>query len=383
MAASRSALRLLSLCAPVLLLTGGLLACVQAARAEELAFGDTVVRTVSLAEFHVELQRLQALVAACAANGKDCDGSQPHEDERVGEGASGAFATAFEVHWGWLRTALHLSQSAPAEDRARYMREAQAQLEAMARETGPPQHSPDQAQPHPEQVQPAGKPAQPDPAFVRARSAANEVLRTPEFAGDSGPTWLDRKIAWLESLIARLFSGVSALGSAAPWLGTVLEWLLFVSAAVGLVVFLLRTLARQRMRLALGEAAPAATAWDREATGWAQLAEAHAAAAEWREAVHCLYWAAIVLLESRRAWRHNPTRTPREYVRLLKAGSARQQGLRGLTQILERVWYGQRAATVEDYRSAQSCFAQLESAVESSGAGAAANTAAGPAGATA
>jgi hypothetical protein len=337
MAASRTVLRLLCLGAPVLLLVGG-----QAVRADELAFGDTAVRSASEAEFHAELQRLQIVVAACAANAKDCD-AQPPEDERVGVGTP----EAFEMHWGWLRTALEISKTAKPEDRARYMREAQAQLEAMERETGPAS-----APPHDE--------------FAKARSAANDVLRAPEFAGDGSPTWLSRKFAQLQNMIARFFDGVNDLGSAAPWLGKLLEWLLFVSAAVGLLVFLLRTLARQRLRLALGEAAAVATAWDREATGWAQLAEAHAAAAEWREAVHCLYWAAIVLLESRRAWRHNPTRTPREYVRLLKPGSARQQGLRGLTQSFERIWYGQQEATAEDYLHAQSCFLQLESAAEAS-----------------
>ena len=329
-------MRLLCVFAPVLLLIGS---C--AARADEIAFGDTAVRSISQAEFRAELQRLQAAVTACAANAKGCDASQPNEDERVGMDSPGAF----EMHWGWLRTALEISKTASPEDRARYMREAQAQLEAMQRET-------------------SQTPPQPDDAFGRARSAANDVLRTPEFAGDRGPTWWDRKVAQWQNMMARVFNGIDGLNNVAPWVGKLLEWLLFLSAAVGLLIFLLRTLARQRMRLALGEAAPVATAWDREATGWAQLAEAHAAAAEWREAVHCLYWAAIVLLESRRAWRHNPTRTPREYVRLLKPGSARQQGLRGLTQIFERVWYGQHATTAEDYQRAQSCFLQLESSAE-------------------
>ena len=311
-------------------------------RADEMAFGDTAVRSVSQAEFRVELQQLQALVAACAANAKDCDATQPKEDERVDAGSPGAF----EMHWGWLRTAMHLSQTANAADRARYMHEAQAQLGAMEQETATA--------------------AQPDHGFAKARSTVNDVLRTPEFAGDRGPTWLDRKLAQLQNLIARLFDSVNTLGNVAPWIGRLLEWLFFLGAATGLLVFLLRTLARQRMRLALGQAAPVATAWDREATGWAELAEAYAAASEWREAVHCLYWAAIVLLESRRAWRHNPTRTPREYVRLLKPGSARQQGLRGLTQIFERVWYGQQGATEEDYIRARACFLQLESVAETS-----------------
>jgi hypothetical protein len=75
-----------------------------------------------------------------------------------------------------------------------------------------------------------------------------------------------------------------------------------------------------------------------------------------------------VLLESRRAWRHNPTRTPREYVRLLKPGSAQQQGLRKLTQIFERVWYGLRDADESEYAEARALYERVASsaAVETS-----------------
>jgi len=75
--------------------------------------------------------------------------------------------------------------------------------------------------------------------------------------------------------------------------------------------------------------------------------------------VHCLYWAAIVSLESRRAWRHNPTRTPREYLRLLKPGSAQQRNLRGLTKIFERVWYGLREGGAEEYAEARGMYEAL------------------------
>jgi len=218
-------------------------------------------------------------------------------------------------------------------------------LAAMSRETG---------------ARETGAPAQTQ-EFAQARGAANEVLRSPEFEGNVGPTWWDRLWAKVRNLVADLFNGVDALGTRAPWIGTLLEWLLFAAAAVGLLVVLLRAVARQRMRLALERGMPAATAWEQAADDWARMAEEHAAAGAWREAVHCLYWAAIVHLESRRAWRHNPTRTPREYVRLLKPGSAQQQGLRGLTQSLERSWYGQREATAEDYQRAQGCFRQLSS----------------------
>ena len=64
-------------------------------------------------------------------------------------------------------------------------------------------------------------------------------------------------------------------------------------------------------------------------------------------------------LERRRAWRHNPSRTPREYVRLLKTGSAEQRELRGLTSALEQSWYGQREANAEEFGAAKESFERL------------------------
>jgi hypothetical protein len=301
------------------------------------------------------VQRLQALTASCSAQASACDEAAVGEDQRVGELNDGGYI----VHWDWLRDALHKAKAAKAAEREQSMRDAGEHLGELAQEIG---------------VSARASAAD----FQRARAAADRVLRDPEFEGDGGPTWWDRKQAQMYGWLASLFNGVSRLGEMAPWLGRLLEWLLFLGAAAGLVVFLLRTLARQRMRIALGAGGPIASAWQRDATDWATRAQDHADRSEWREAVHCLYWAAIVLLESRRAWRHNPTRTPREYVRLLKPGSTQQQGLRGLTQIFERIWYGQREADGDEYRRAQAYFAQLES----SAATTAPATVADPAGVT-
>jgi hypothetical protein len=195
--------------------------------------------------------------------------------------------------------------------------------------------------------------------FGRARSEANAVLSRGEFQVGGGLTWWDRLKSWALGWLIRFFGGVAKVGVAAPWLGTLLEWVFFVGAAVGLLFFLLRNVARQRLRVSLGDTGLQGTAWDREAEDWAAWAEQHAAAGEWREAVHCLYWAAIVSLEARRAWRHNPTRTPREYVRLLKAGSTQQKALRKLTQIFEQGWYGLREVSAEEYAEARSVYEQL------------------------
>src|SRR5262249_1870441 len=135
---------------------------------------------------------------------------------------------------------------------------------------------------------------QPSDELQEARGLTRDVLAKPEFQGGDEPTWWERQKAKILSWLQRIFEGLYRMGSAAPWVGTLLEWLLFTAAAGMLLFFLLRNLNRQRLRVALGDGAAKATAWDREATDWAKLAETCAAEHAWREAVHCLYWAAIV-----------------------------------------------------------------------------------------
>ncbi len=198
--------------------------------------------------------------------------------------------------------------------------------------------------------------------FHRARETANEVLRRPEFRRDAVTSWWNQKKLAMTRALGRIFSRVSRLGSAVPWLARLLEWLLFGGAALGLLLFVLRELRRQRLQVSLTGSTIKAEAWSREADDWSQRADAFAQQGQWRDAVHCLYWAAIVLLESRRAWRHNPTRTPREYVRLLRTGSPQHTALRGLTQIFERTWYGLRDTTQLEYTDARRLYDSLVTA---------------------
>jgi hypothetical protein len=198
--------------------------------------------------------------------------------------------------------------------------------------------------------------------FTHAREVADRVLRGPDFQRDPSTSWWEKKKEQLTRGLGRFFSRMSRFTHAAPWLAKTLEWLFFGGAAVGLLLFILRELRRQRLSVSLGGESTGAVAWTCEADDWSSRADAFAKVGEWRDAVHCLYWAAIVLLEGRRAWKHNPTRTPREYVLLLRAGSAQHKGLRGLTQIFERSWYGQRETTAAEYSDARTLYEGLNTA---------------------
>jgi hypothetical protein len=294
-------------------------------------------KNASIEDLRADVSRLRGVVAACAAT-KTCEAAAVGDDLKVGDPQHGGY----EVHWDWLRDALEKSKTTDAR-RAGLMADSTAALERIRAELD------------------AGASGSRSGEFGRARSEAAAVLAQPEFQRHEEITWWDRLKTRLFGWLFRLVDGLSNAGARAPWIGPVVEWIFFAGAAVGLLIFLLRTLSRQRLRVAMEGAPIQSTAWDREATDWAQQAEQYASSGEWREAVHCLYWAAIVSMESRRAWRHNPTRTPREYLRLLKPGSAQQRGLRGLTRIFERVWYGLRDARPEEYNEARGLYEALAS----------------------
>ena len=303
------------------------------------ALGATL-KDVSVSAFHAEVLRLEGVVAQCASAAAACNADDVGGDVLVVGRAGGDFADGgFAEHWEWLRSAIEQAKSARGAERTTLLRQPAAQLDEMARESVAAPQAPKDVR--------------------RVRAEADAVLARAEFRQAAGPTWWERKKAQMFAWLGQLLEGIAMAGSAAPWLGMLVEWVLFVGAAVGLLFLLLRNVTRQRLRVSLGGEAREAAAWNREAEDWAAWAEQRADSGEWRDAVHCLYWAAIVLLEQRRAWRHNPARTPREYVRLLRAGSAQQKSLLGLTRILERVWYCLRDTSAEEYAEARVLYERI------------------------
>jgi hypothetical protein len=287
---------------------------------------------ISLDQFRAAVGHQRQIAAACAALPDACDASLVDGDVRI---AASGNVPAFNQSWDWMRDAVTAARKSTDADRRTIMLAANTRLDEIESQIGA---------------------SDSDARFKQLRAQANTVLAKSEFQGESDPSWWDKQKARFWSFVARIFGGIQNVGARNIWLWPLFEVLLYTMAAVGLLLILRRSLVRQRQAIALGTGAAKVNAWDKEAEDWAAQAELCATHQQWREAVHCLYWAAIVGLEAQRAWRHNPTRTPREYVRLLKAGSSQQASLRGLTQLLERVWYGLRDATREDYERAQSLF---------------------------
>ena len=297
-------------------------------------------RTMTAAAFQAEIAAAQGVVSACGSGAAGCDPAAAPADGQVRE--SKAFV--YQVNWQWLRDALKAAKTASPRDRDKAMSETREHVVELGVEAGSA----------------AGAVAPAD--FARSRTDANAILAGREFQADAGPSWLDRQVARLQDWFLNLLMGMNHLGQKIPWLAPLIEWSCFLLAAGGLLFFIRRSLARQSLRISLGENAALAQRSGRDTTDWARLAEERAAAADWREALHCSYWAAITSLEARRAWRVNPTRTPREYLGLLSPGSAAQAALRDLTRSFESVWYGHATATEREFRAAQTSFAAIAAA---------------------
>jgi hypothetical protein len=248
---------------------------------------------------------------------------------------------SFQVRWQWLRELLNTARNPAAPSRNTLLDQASARLDD-------------------ELNQPAGQPSS-SVDIVHARRTADAILNRPEFRIVGHQSWWDRELAEFYSWLGRIFSVTSSFGRRSPWLVPVLEWTFISLSVAGVLVWVVRTMQRQRVALSLGASLPAAD-WHKESAQWADLARAEAGDGNWREAIHCLYWASIVALESRRLWRRDYARTPREYLRLLDHNSPRHTELRALTSIFERIWYGLRPAAHSDYLQALALFEDLRRA---------------------
>lgn len=189
-----------------------------------------------------------------------------------------------------------------------------------------------------------------------ARAVLDAVLARPEFARSGTSRWIeaqrDRVAAWLNRMLERL----AGAGVSNRRLAVVFAWALGILTLAALTWWLAVTLTRRSGAavLDLGDAAVARTA----AREWARRAREAARAGDLRAAVRYGYLAALSRLGEQGDWALDESRTPREYLSLLRAADPRHPPLRDLTRRFEQIWYGHRPATADDV---QQVSAHLES----------------------
>lgn len=268
----------------------------------------------------------------------------------------------FEVPVGWLDSALGTMVQNPVV-RASLQKDVLDRLAELKRQAEAVRD-----------VRPVGDVAQ-------ARVKLDAILSRGEFRGAAGPTWweqLQQRIGdWVTRILQKL---LGRFWGAGRQLRSILVWSVIVLAFVLLALWIARVMSRaSRAELfSLAEAQPAGKSW----RDWVQEALGAAARGEFRSAVHATYWAGVYRLAELGVWQLDRSRTPREYLLLLKERAAeasekvpalaepgpfasalraspegRAAALAILTRALEATWYGYQPATLRDFGEA---MAQLE-----------------------
>jgi hypothetical protein len=194
-----------------------------------------------------------------------------------------------------------------------------------------------------------------DAAEVAPGKALEAILARPEFQRSPTSRWLEEQRARLGNWLSQLFNRLTGSGLGGRALAITLAWILSIVALVLLVAWFVTMLTR-RTRAAALDLATAAPRRE-PARDWAMRALAAARAGDFREAVRCAYHAALSRLDEQGVWTVDDARTPREYLRLLRADDPRHPAVRDLTRQFEQVWYGHRTPTMDD---AQTLSVHLE-----------------------
>lgn len=194
-------------------------------------------------------------------------------------------------------------------------------------------------------------------ALGDARTQLDKVFARREFRELAGPSrwqkliarveqWLFNKFVWL---LRRLHINAKA--------GNALAW-----TVIGLAFAFLCYWIWKRLRESSPASKPPASASDsvwRTSRQWLDDALAAAERGDYREAIHCGYWAAIARLEDSGVLTRDRARTPRESLRQLDSRPREQTPLRDLTRHFELVWYGYRPASADDWSGARTQLEQM------------------------
>lgn len=251
-----------------------------------------VAETLDLASYRQTLDQLRSAVEGLSSHAQDAGPLRKSIPKTWNVESRGQH---FEVSTEWLDASLARLESAPVA-RGEAEKEILSQLDRLRDDA-------------------AAFDSAPDPDRATARAAMEDILRQREYANVRQPSWLELALQRLWSafwrLMGRLFGRIGTHVNVQKFV----VWSLIGGAFVFLVVLLLRILrqALRRTDLNLPPAPQTAKAWRQ----WAQEALTAAGRGNYRAAVHACYWAAIARLGDLGIWNIDPSRTPREYLRML------------------------------------------------------------------
>jgi Domain of unknown function (DUF4129) len=373
---SRSAFPSLALAACLALSQARAVAQVVAAPSASTTSSSSRPHEASLDEYRAHLLSLTTLVETCAKarDMKTCDPAQVGPDDEVPLTRAQPSQRRL-VRYGWLRVLLSKAQDkdTPAPKTKPAVQGAQTWENVRPTPRTTTQLLEDAQTRLAHDLAQADAAAVPVPEHTAERDVMKQVLAGREFSDLEETTAKDSALEKVGNWLNGVLESAMKASARAPWLGRVLVWGFIASVCVALVWGLLQLERRWRIRLVPEDRGPAAgTASAIPWQVWLEDARRAAAAGQWREAIHFIYWAAISRLESKRLWPADRARTPREYLALVSPDDPRQVELATLTGSFERVWYGGRTAGENDYRRAEQIATALitgSGAPASSGSG--------------
>jgi len=328
-----------------------------AAMHSSLASADTL-RKISLEDYRAHLARLQQLVAVCTSTASACKAESVGADELVA-----VHGDMRHVDYGWLRDTLRDSASPSADQDAAASKTKPEDRNAMLAAAANRLQQDDAfaTQLLAGSDPPAGQRAI-QATVDKAQPVLRSVLAASEFRDTTGPSFWDR---FWQKVAAWIDDQLNALSASHGPSKTLVRLLTFGSILIALTLLVwwyIRQLRQQRIAIGASGRLPhpdsaSAVAWQQ----WLEQAHTQAAAAEWREAVHLLYWSAISRLESLGKWPADRARTPREYLQLLPPEDRKRPDLATLTRSFERIWYGPSLARESDFQNALALLERLAS----------------------
>jgi len=181
---------------------------------------------------------------------------------------------------------------------------------------------------------------------AEAESRLKKILGRGEFQESSGPSAWDLMKArinrWILEQIIRLFRVLHISQKT----GNGIAWAVIFAAVVLLFYVLYRWLSKSTKTESFRAEVKASSS---DARHWVQEALGAADRGDFREAVHCAYWAAVAHLEDIRILPHDRARTPRESLRLLDQHPREKGSLQTITHSFELIWYGYRPVSAAEW----------------------------------
>lgn len=181
---------------------------------------------------------------------------------------------------------------------------------------------------------------------AKVQPKLQSILKRSEFQAASGPSLWDLIRARINRWILEHLLWLLRLLHISEKTGNTIAWSVIFIAIVLVFYVLYRRLAKSAKTANFHAEVEQSTS---DARQWLQEALAAGERGDYREAIHCGYWAAVAHLEDHRILPRDRARTPRESLHLLEQYPKEQGVLQSVTHSFELIWYGYRPVSAAEW----------------------------------